>query len=501
MKKKSKYINISIIEQKKENLQKSLRIKEKLNVYVLNIFNALDYLEDFEIVKGFESIKDFDSLEDLEKNDRNNRLLKRGALVLFGGCIVFFAGNIILGNGLLPAASIAASGVLQKQKQKLNETVVQKAPEAVAQSLNVVKEIIEPIVTKQMILTPLRDNVVKSNITKSNVGAFIDLGKGVLQNQNGINIWNQEKMFETIKQFRSKQVLDALRGGTNNIPEVLTIIGTTATVGLGKNLWRLFDRKKNQKNNQLTIDSEKLGTSTNTNLNSITNTKCTTLDTAIIGKSKEDILTETTKNKIGEPVAEKTFMGIAMSIWSHILVNYKIYVGFIFLISLVFVFSKNIQTIDESFSNIINNLITKLKASVKKKEIPRWVQEIRRNKEELKKMYEELQMEVQKEKISLDTSENTSEEISEGLPANGHLLEAIKESDEAILDAYEDEILESKDELYNPYRDLELDQDLDPDLAYVDKPDKRYSNVFLPKDIIPKEVLPKDVFPDYDDEL
>lgn len=184
----------------------------------------------------------------------------------------------------------------------------------------------------------------------------------------------------------------------------------------------------------------------------------------------------TDKSNIIEPVPQQTFMGIAITIWSHMINNYKTYAFFIFLISLVIITWQDIQRIEKgekSLVDIIKSTIKKLKKSIKKKEIPRWLEDIRRNKEELKKMYDDWQIDVQKQNISFDYSEDNSQ----SLPA-----ETIKEVDE----------------IYDPYRDLWMDQEPAPDLAYVDKSEKRYSNVFLPKDILPNEFNPDNVFPDED---
>ena len=401
------------------------------------------------------------------------KFIRTTSYLALGAGIVFFAGNLLLGNGFLPAISVAASGVFQKQKKKFGESILTETPELVTKSFQLIKENISPIPIQQIPFLPSPDKQILKlkDLLIQQAG---DLQKGLINSQklNAREIFEQRKhvqlstlskhkLHQASTQFHYQNSNQILRGG-NNVSELFTTIA--ATLGIGKGIWKLFGGKKNENNNKVKIDSDNLNASTNS-----------TINTAIVAKSKEDVVTD--KTNIIEPVPQQTFMGIAMTIWSHMINNYKTYAFFIFLISLVIITWQDIKRIEKGekiLVDIIKSTIKELKKSIKKKEIPRWLEDIRKNKEELKKMYDDWQIEVQKQNISLDSSEDNSQ----SLPA---------------------ETIEEVDERYDPYRDLEMNQEPPPNLAYVDKSEKKYSNVFLPKDILPKEFNHDNVFPD--DEL
>lgn len=454
---------------------------------VKELIDGAQNLEIEQIIEGLQWVKNTLNLEDIQntitikkilpnKSQKKQiiiRFIRRTGYVALGGGIVFFVGNLILGNGFLPAISVAASGVFQKQKQKVGESILNETPELVTKNFHFIKENLQSVPTQQIPFLPSPDSLtVQKQIPK--LKNFVtqpakDLQKGLINSQklNAHEIFEQSKHVQLstlskhkLHQFYYQNSNQILRGG-NNVSELFTAIA--ATFGIGKGIWKLFGGKKNENNNKVKIDSDNLNASTNS-----------TRNTAIVAKSKEDVVTD--KSNIIEPVPQQTFMGIAITIWSHMINNYKTYAFFIFLISLVIITWQDIQRIEKgekSLVDIIKSTIKKLKKSIKKKEIPRWLEDIRRNKEELKKMYDDWQIDVQKQNISFDYSEDNSQ----SLPA-----ETIKEVDE----------------IYDPYRDLWMDQEPAPDLAYVDKSEKRYSNVFLPKDILPNEFNPDNVFPDED---
>ena len=88
------------------------------------------------------------------------KFIRTTSYLALGAGIVFFAGNLLLGNGFLPAISVAASGVFQKQKKKFGESILTETPELVTKSFQLIKENISPIPIQQIPFLPSPDKQI-----------------------------------------------------------------------------------------------------------------------------------------------------------------------------------------------------------------------------------------------------------------------------------------------------------------------------------------------------
>lgn len=180
---------------------------------VKELIDGAQNLEIEQIIEGLQWVKNTLNLEDIQntitikkilpnKSQKKQiiiRFIRRTGYVALGGGIVFFVGNLILGNGFLPAISVAASGVFQKQKQKVGESILNETPELVTKNFHFIKENLQSVPTQQIPFLPSPDSLtVQKQIPK--LKNFVtqpakDLQKGLINSQklNAHEIFEQSK--------------------------------------------------------------------------------------------------------------------------------------------------------------------------------------------------------------------------------------------------------------------------------------------------------------------
>ena len=130
--------NVQVASKRKNILEKKNTNKNFDQNDIVSFIDGVGDITLEQLQEGLELLESFPDLKDVETELEPNQKLKKekqkrkkrnakiwrfcrtSSYVMLGAGIVFFTGNLIAGNGFLPGVSVAATGVLQKQKQKFN---------------------------------------------------------------------------------------------------------------------------------------------------------------------------------------------------------------------------------------------------------------------------------------------------------------------------------------------------------------------------------------------